>query len=342
MKIPKKRSDAGKTQNAGGPHLENALDDLAAKFKNAHFNEYFIFGSIALVLVIGLYALFSPSTQNALTDGNPACGKIVVAADGPFLRSNVATSLTGAKYFLVINPLSTKLLEAVKNPFSAMQVPPADVAYFVAGKGEEAVVAGDIDPQCYRILAQFGVRSYGGYTGRVKDVVDLYRQASISPMNVGVPGRVFGRGQGLGQGLDQSQGLGQGQSPNMTAPVGLGQSFYTCPNCKWRVYPAANMGQNPICPNCRTILPLSNFTQDPIMNQLQNMVASPGTGFGAQPAPPIYSNAVMPHDYRGVCSNCHQILKSPGAPNSAGSMQPVAWTGSYGGGRGSNPTCPLQ
>jgi len=30
-----------------------------------------------------------------------------------------------------------------------------------------------------------------------------------------------------------------------------------------------------------------------------------------QRVPPIFNDAVMPHKYRGVCSNCHQILKRP-------------------------------
>ena len=60
-------------------NLGVAMEDLAGKMKNSDLNNWFIFGSIALVLVIGLFALFHPAEQNARR-GNPACGKIVVGA----------------------------------------------------------------------------------------------------------------------------------------------------------------------------------------------------------------------------------------------------------------------
>jgi len=298
--------------------MHHALDDLAGKFRSADFNGYFIFGSLLLVSAIGIFALFSPSDNHAGI-GNPACGKIVVAADGPSLRSNVAPSLTGAQYFLVINPLTTKLLEAVKNPFALTQLPGADVAYFVAGKGEEAVIAGDIDPQCYRVLARFGVRAYGGYTGRVKDVVDLYRQASAMPVPLGKPM------------------IGITQSPDTAAPVGLAEPFFSCPNCRWRVHSPQGMGGYPMCPNCKTIFtPTPSegpVIQDPLLNGIQNVLGrGPVLAWGqnTKNAPPIYADAAMPHAYRGVCSNCHQIF--PGRnPANVGGAQQVAWNnGSIG------------
>jgi len=294
-------------------NLGVAMEDLAGKMKNSDLNNWFIFGSIALVLVIGLFALFHPAEQNARR-GNPACGKIVVASDGAAMTSNVAASIDGAQYFLVINPLSSKLLEAVKNPFFTTQLPTSNVAYFVAGKGEEAVIAGDIDPLCYQILSQFGVRAYGGYTGRVKDVVDLYRQAAITP--------------GMRPQLQQNSVPTAG----MAAPVALAQPFVTCPNCKWRVYAAPGSSQYPVCPNCGAVVsPTGGFDQVP-QNQMdiQSPVVSP------QAAPPIFSNATMPHAYRGVCSNCHQI--SPASANSGtsantGNVQRVAWA---------NRLCPVR
>ena len=309
-------------------NLGVAMEDLAGKMKNSDLNNWFIFGSIALVFVIGLFALFHPAEQNARR-GNPACDKIVVAADGAAMTSNVAASIDGAQYFLVINPLSSKLLEAVKNPFFTTQLPTSNVAYFVAGKGEEAVIAGDIDPLCYQILSQFGVRAYGGYTGRVKDVVDLYRQAAITP--------------GMGPQLRQ----GSVQMPGAGSPVALAQPFTVCPNCKWRVYAAPGTGQYPVCPNCGTVIsPTGGFDQVPqnqmeIQNSItngfqQDGAVAPANVQGTQAAPPIFSNAIMPHAYRGVCSNCHQISPASGNSGTAansGAVQRVAWA---------NRLCPVR
>ena len=310
-------------------NLGVAMEDLAGKMKNSDLNNWFIFGSIALVLVMGIFALFHPADQTTRR-GNPACGKIVVAADGATMTSNVAASIDGAQYFLVINPLSSKLLEAVKNPFFTTQLPTSNVAYFVAGKGEEAVIAGDIDPLCYQILSQFGVRAYGGYTGRVKDVVDLYRQAAITP--------------GM---RPQINPVPMQQTPGPAAPVALAQSFVSCPNCKWRVYAASVNGQYPVCPNCGTVIsPTGGFdqlpqnqmdVQSPVASGLQpNAAGVPGYVPSTQAAPPIFSNATMPHAYRGVCSNCHQISPAPANPGTSantGAIQRVAWA---------NRMCPVR
>ena len=106
--------------------------------KKIDLNAYFIFGAIVLVFLLGMYAIFSPGVQN---QGNPACGKIVIAANGSTLRANVAQTLQEALYFLVVDPLSGKLVEVVHNPYQGPQ-PSAQIAYLVAGKGEEAVIVG--------------------------------------------------------------------------------------------------------------------------------------------------------------------------------------------------------
>jgi predicted Fe-Mo cluster-binding NifX family protein/transcription elongation factor Elf1 len=128
---------------------------------------------------------------------------------------------------LVINPLSKRLLEAAKNPYAGMQTSGLDVAYFIAGKGEEAVIAGSVSPQAYSVLTQFGIRVFGGYKGRVKDAIGLYRQARIS------------------------QGLAA-RKPMAGTPVafGFGKQAFTCPACNWRLKTVPQGNAYPNCPNC--------------------------------------------------------------------------------------------
>ena len=81
------------------------FDDNAKKID---LNAYFIFGAIVLVFLLGCTLFFLRACK---PQGNPACGKIVIAADGSTLRANVSQTLEGALYFLVVDPLSGKLIE---------------------------------------------------------------------------------------------------------------------------------------------------------------------------------------------------------------------------------------
>lgn len=153
------------------------FEGMTERLKDADLNTFFIFAAILLVLIVGVYALFSPDAQNARL-GNPACGNIVIATDGPSLAANVSASLSEARFFLVVNPLSKKLLESIRNPYRGPQ-PNPQIAYLIAGKGEEAVIVGDIDQQSYNILMQFGIRVFGGYQGQARKSISLYRQARI-------------------------------------------------------------------------------------------------------------------------------------------------------------------
>ncbi len=94
--------------------------------------------------------------------------------------------------------------------------------------------------------------------------------------------------------------------------LGLGPGGYLeCPNCgtvvpHQRGVPAYSVN----CPNCGTVmyrqLPayLPTAFNNPI--GIQNVQS---TQSGTQTtASPITSNAVMTHEYRGVCSSCHQIV----------------------------------
>jgi len=161
-----------------GKGIDKTFEDFMARFKDADLNTFFIFAAIVAVFAIGVYALFSPEGKSAM-QGNPACGMIVIAADGQSLASNVAPSLNEARNFLVVNPLNGRMVESIKNPYRGPD-PNDQIVYLVASKGEEAVIVGNIDKHSYDILMQFGIRVFGGYQGRAQKVVKLYRQARIS------------------------------------------------------------------------------------------------------------------------------------------------------------------
>ncbi|MBF0253576.1 MAG: magnetochrome domain-containing protein [Candidatus Omnitrophica bacterium] len=385
-----------KNDGESNPRIEISVDEFKSRLMGVDLNTIFIWGAILLVLVITVFALMTPDAQKARAS-NPACGKIVVAADGSSLKSNVAQSLSAAKYFLVVDPLKARLLESAKNPYSAAAGTGPEMAYFVAGKGEEAVIAGTIEPPYYQILNQFGIRGFGGYAGRVKDAVDLYRQARISagpgrlaPTNatpvamdlqrfsMNVPDQAQAQGPvpyapavadlntptnpflwgwpdfvadmtGINQaGPGQVPGAPQrpepaewwrpeagwvnaGQGAPMGQPMGqpMNQSISICPSCGWRIPCMAGQAY-PRCPNCG-VISRPGMGMGPVagagMNGWRQNAPMQPVAFGhpgAAPAPVIARNAQMPHTYRGVCVNCHQIVDTlPGTTNQA---TPVAFT----------------
>jgi predicted Fe-Mo cluster-binding NifX family protein len=227
-----------------------SLERFKNRVRNADLNKYFVAGSILLILGIGLYAIFSPTQQNARLS-NPACGKIVVAADGSNLRANVSPTLIGAKYFLVINPLSQKLLESAKNPYFGQPTGRIQSAYFIAGKGEEAVIAGSINPGCYKVLSQFGVRGFAGYHGNVRNAVELYRQARISQGMVSTQSTQVAMGNNVNKAPMAPQRRPRNVNTNISS---MAPRYVICPNCSWQVNCQGMNGQLPRCPNCSTII----------------------------------------------------------------------------------------
>jgi predicted Fe-Mo cluster-binding NifX family protein len=231
--------------------------NFSSRVKGIDLNTCFIFGAIILVLAVGLFAIFSPAVQDS-NAGNPACGKIVIATDGPSLANNVAASLPEARFFLVVDPLSKKLLEANRNPYRSQQ-PNPQIVYLIAGKGEEAVIVGSIDQQSYNMLMQYGIRVFGGYEGQARKVLSLYRQARISQANVTpMPAPI------------QAQSLQMSPAVTQAAFTTAGCVF-SCPNCAMMANGQAGSGNScPMCPNCRR-------------QMIQNIAAPPAVeaGWGA-------------------------------------------------------------
>ena len=95
----------------------------------------------------------------------------------------------------------------------------------------------------------------------------------------------------------------------------------TCPNFTQCFPNAGQTGQQAaFSPNCATC---PNFTQCfPNAGQTGQQAAFQGT---MTAAPPIFRDAQMPHEYRGVCSNCHVI--NPDIPIRANAQMPHEYRG---------------
>ena len=95
-----------------------------------------------------------------------------------------------------------------------------------------------------------------------------------------------------------------------------------CPLCNFKILPSKGPGGMFNCPQCR-----GAFSMQPFSGAMSQVALPAGCAtcpsapqcFPQQPvqqvaftknkvaAPPITRDAIMPHSYRGVCGNCHQI-----------------------------------
>ncbi|MBF0330851.1 MAG: magnetochrome domain-containing protein [Candidatus Omnitrophica bacterium] len=322
-----------------------SLEGLMSRIKETDLNTFFIFGAIILILIVGAFALFHADAQNAAR-GNPACGKIVIAADGFSLASNVSLTLPEARYFLVVNPLTGRMIESFKNPYRGQTASP-ELAYLVAGKGEEALIVQSIDQQSYDILGQFGIRVFGGYQGRAQKVVRLYRKARISALptandpqtlSMGQPGQVYpqpGFGRGMGQGMGAGPAYMQAQNHAMWWPNAQGfqqaqvmpvQGMFQ-PNCPLPgnvqgtgmsvMQAQQGMMYRPNCPLPNTMQGAGIGMQQPAMQQVQGMF-QPGCPLPIQGQGQIFNNAPAAQQagWFGlgqtafICPNCNWRMKA--------------------------------
>jgi len=263
---------------------EVSLEDFKNRLHASDLNAFYIFGAIILVLGIGLLALYSPNKNNP--DANASAGgRVVIASDGPTMRSNVALSLAQATNYLVINPQWNKLIESIKNPYAGMLVPSAQMAYFVAGLGEDAVIAGSINAESYDVLTRSGIRAYGGYQGRVRDAIRLYRQARYSidggikvvnqtrrmnqrmviqpqPMQQPMGSMSNPLLQGfannmpqLGPQTAQSPAIMQQRNAMMMNDMNIDRKRFFCPTCGWKLrVENNNVWPHPRCALCGTTM----------------------------------------------------------------------------------------
>lgn len=112
---------------------------------------------------------------------------------------------------------------------------------------------------------------------------------------------------------------------NQIAPERVGYiqpySYILCPHCQYSFFDtAAGINGSTTCPNCNRNIPITfapnsqeNLYTTPVTQicPLGTRIFSPGQSVAmttVKSAPPISRDAVMPHGYRGVCSNCHTIF----------------------------------
>jgi len=164
--------------------------------------------------------------------------KIAISANGPTLDAEVDPRFGRCQYFIIADP-QTMEFEAIDNA-SAMAGGGAGIsaAQMVAGKGVEAIITGNCGPNAHQVLSAAGVKMITGASGKVKDIIENYRDGKLKassqpnvPDHFGMGG---GGGGGMGGGMGRGMGgggggmgggMGRGMGRGMGKGMGRGMGF---------------------------------------------------------------------------------------------------------------------
>jgi predicted Fe-Mo cluster-binding NifX family protein len=127
------------------------------------------------------------------------------------------------QYFLFVDPQSLEM-EALENPnIGASGGAGIQSAQFVANKGVEAIITGQVGPNAFTTLQAAGMKILVGASGKVRDVLEKYKKGQLTSYAQGPTARAHaGMGMGGGMGRGMGRGMGQGTPPTPPAPAASG------------------------------------------------------------------------------------------------------------------------
>lgn len=148
--------------------------------------------------------------------------KVCVTSTGPGLDSEMDPRFGRCQYFLFVDPESLEL-EAVENPnLAAAGGAGIQSAQFVANKGVEAIITGQVGPNAFTMLQAAGLKILIGASGKVREVVEKYKKGQLASFAQGPSVRAhfgMGMGGGMGKGMGRGMGMGQGFQPPGPPPA---------------------------------------------------------------------------------------------------------------------------
>ena len=108
--------------------------------------------------------------------------KLVIPSDGKSLKSNVATLLDEARYFMMFG-LGT--YEVVPNPYYRdKRATGAEIAQFIVSEGGSIVICNNISASTLKSLQNLKVKVYNGVVGTVQQALDIYVDGRLGSSSV--------------------------------------------------------------------------------------------------------------------------------------------------------------
>ena len=125
--------------------------------------------------------------------------KIVVTSTGNTLESPIDPRFGRCQFFIFVDP-ETMEFEAVENEaVMASGGAGPQAAQFVANKGAEAVLTGNVGPNAVSALKAAGITIYVGATGTVKETVALFKNGQLQEVGEATVASHSGMGGGRGR-----------------------------------------------------------------------------------------------------------------------------------------------
>ena len=143
--------------------------------------------------------------------------KICVTASGEGLDAKIDPRFGRCQYFTIID-LDTMEFESLQNSsIAASGGAGIQAAQFVANKGVEVVLTGNVGPNAYNTLDAAGVSVITGVAGEVRQIVEDYKSGKLQPPISGPSvGAHSGMGTGRAGGMDMaaSEASSPGNAPS--------------------------------------------------------------------------------------------------------------------------------
>lgn len=135
--------------------------------------------------------------------------RIAISANQPNLDGEVDPRFGRCQYFLIVEP-KTMQFEGVENPnVGAGSGAGINSAQFIADKGIQAVITGNIGPKAYQVLTAAGIQMFTGVAGKIRDAIEAYKSGRLPTSTQPGMGRGMGRGMGGGRGFGRRMGRRQ-------------------------------------------------------------------------------------------------------------------------------------
>lgn len=151
--------------------------------------------------------------------------RVCITSTGPSLDSEMDPRFGRCQYFLFVDPQSSEM-EALENPnIGASGGAGIQSAQFVANKGVEAIITGQVGPNAFATLQAAGMKILVGASGKVREVLEKYKKGQLTSFAQGPTVRAHaGMGMGGGMGRGMGRGMGQATPPPPPAPGPSGSS----------------------------------------------------------------------------------------------------------------------
>ena len=152
--------------------------------------------------------------------------KIAFSSTGRDLDSEVDPRFGRCAYFLIVNP-DDMSFEAFENESMTLGGGAGiQSGQFIASKGAQVVVTGNIGPNASRTLNAAGIVVIAGVSGPIKDAIERYKKGELSPTEGPSVADHYGVGMSGSPTPYSGKGMGRGMGKGMGGGMGM-QRWYT-------------------------------------------------------------------------------------------------------------------